>query len=135
MRGVDDPEHIARAVAAADAQPLVDRLPDGLATPSEHAILERYMQRARVLAARTGPITVVVSHRFSTVTGADQILVLDAGRIVEAGTHAELMALDGRFARLYGIQATAYTPDLNPRSPCRSRDTTNRHRAVVCAGR
>lgn len=102
----------ALARASMRTEPLLfvlDEPTASLDAPSEHAILERYMERARVLARRTGAITVVVSHRFSTVTGADQILVLDAGRIVEAGTHAELMALDGRYAHLYGIQATAYT--------------------------
>ena len=94
------------------AQPLLfvlDEPTASLDAPSEHAILDRYMQRARVLAERNGAITVVVSHRFSTVTGADQILVLDHGRLEEAGTHAELVARNGRDARLYGMQARAYT--------------------------
>jgi ATP-binding cassette subfamily B protein len=60
------------------------------------------------LAARTGAVTVIVSHRFSTVTGADLILVLDRGRLVESGRHEELMELGGRYADLYSIQATAY---------------------------
>jgi ATP-binding cassette subfamily B protein len=68
------------------------------------------MARARELGARTGAVTVIVSHRFSTVTGADLILVLDKGRLVEAGPHDELMALGGRYADLYGIQADAYAP-------------------------
>ena len=50
----------------------------------------------------------IVSHRFSTVTGADLILVMDDGRLVEQGTHEELLAIDGRYADLYRIQATAY---------------------------
>jgi ATP-binding cassette, subfamily B, bacterial len=102
------------ALARASMRPapllfVLDEPTASLDAPSESAILERYMVRARELAARTGAITVIVSHRFSTVTGADQILVLDAGRIVEAGTHDELLALGGRYANLYGIQATAYT--------------------------
>ncbi|MEV5409730.1 hypothetical protein AB0K60_12945 [Thermopolyspora sp. NPDC052614] len=72
------------------------------------AAFERYMARARTLGRATGAVTVIVSHRFSTVTGADLILVLDRGRLVEAGTHDELLALGGRYAELYGIQATAY---------------------------
>jgi ABC-type multidrug transport system fused ATPase/permease subunit len=102
----------ALARASMRQEPLLfvlDEPTASLDAPSEHAILERYMQRARALAAQTGAITVIVSHRFSTVTGADQILVLDGGRLVEHGTHDELLALGGRYAGLYGIQATAYT--------------------------
>jgi ATP-binding cassette subfamily B protein len=66
------------------------------------------MARARELAARTGAITVIISHRFSTVTGADRILVLDRGRLVEQGNHQELISAGGRYAGLYAIQATAY---------------------------
>jgi ABC-type multidrug transport system fused ATPase/permease subunit len=149
---LDDDARVLDAVRAADAVPLLERLPDGLDTqlgrqfdgvelsegqwqktalarasmradpllfvldeptasldaPSEHAIFARYMARARDLAGRTGAITVVISHRFSTVTGADLILVLDRGRLVERGTHEELLAAGGRYADLYTIQATAY---------------------------
>ncbi|WP_220136243.1 hypothetical protein [Streptomyces himalayensis] len=66
------------------------------------------MDRARTLADRTGAVTVIVSHRFSTVSGADLILVLDKGILAEYGTHEELLAVGGRYADLYGIQATAY---------------------------
>jgi ATP-binding cassette subfamily B protein len=51
---------------------------------------------------------VIISHRFSTVTGADRILVLDRGRLIEYGTHRELLAAGGSYADLYTIQATAY---------------------------
>jgi ABC-type multidrug transport system fused ATPase/permease subunit len=66
------------------------------------------MARARHLAARTGAVTVIVSHRFSAVTDADLILVLDKGRVVESGSHSALLASGGRYADLCGIQATAY---------------------------
>ena len=53
-------------------------------------------------------MTLLVSHRFSTVRMADLILVVANGRIVERGSHAELVRLDGLYAELYGLQARAY---------------------------
>lgn len=87
---------------------VLDEPTASLDAPSEHAIFTRYMARARELAARTGAVTVVVSHRFSTVADADQILVLDHGELVQAGRHDELMARGGRYAELYRTQAEAY---------------------------
>ncbi|MCC7083345.1 MAG: ABC transporter ATP-binding protein [Burkholderiales bacterium] len=55
-----------------------------------------------------GRITILISHRFSTVRMADQIVVIDRGRIVEQGTHRELVALDGRYAHLFALQAKGY---------------------------
>lgn len=49
--------------------------------------------------------TLLIAHRLSTVVHADQILVMDRGRIIERGTHAELMRLDGRYAEMWHIQA------------------------------
>ena len=101
----------ALARASMRSEPLLFMLDEPTASldaPSEREIFERYMVRARALAVRTGAITVVVSHRFSTVTRADLILVLDKGRLVESGSHADLLALGGRYADLYGLQAVAY---------------------------
>ena len=53
-------------------------------------------------------ITILISHRFSTVRMADRIAVLDHGRITEQGSHAELMALGGHYARLFSLQARGY---------------------------
>jgi ATP-binding cassette subfamily B protein len=63
----------------------------------------------RFLDLTAGLTTIVVSHRFSTVRRADKIVVLEGGRIVEAGTHDQLVALDGRYARMFDLQARYYT--------------------------
>ena len=59
-------------------------------------------------SAASGAITILVSHRFSTVRMADLILVIANGRIVEHGAHAALVQQGGLYAELYGIQASAY---------------------------
>ena len=56
----------------------------------------------------TGRITILVSHRFSTVRMADLIVVLDGARVVEVGSHAALVARGGLYAELYETQARAY---------------------------
>jgi len=55
-----------------------------------------------------GAVTVVVSHRFSTVRMADLIVVFDKGNVVEVGNHTELLRHNGLYATLYGLQAKAY---------------------------
>lgn len=87
-------------------EPLVlvlDEPTAALDAETEHALFERYAQ-----AARGDRITVLVSHRFSTVRMADHIIVMDGSRVVESGTHEELAALGGQYAQLYDIQAKAY---------------------------
>jgi ATP-binding cassette subfamily B protein len=66
---------------------------------------------ARLRSLARGRTAIYISHRFSTVRQADRILFLEHGRLVEEGTHAELMALDGRYAQLFTLQAAAYTGD------------------------
>jgi ATP-binding cassette subfamily B protein len=75
---------------------------------TEHALFERYAAAVRDGRPGNGRITILVSHRFSTVRMADRIVVLDGSRVVEAGSHEELMTAGGTYAELYGIQAAAY---------------------------
>jgi ATP-binding cassette, subfamily B, bacterial len=75
---------------------------------AEHELFERYAVAARERAAATGAITVLVSHRFSTVRIADLIVVLADGALVEVGSHDALMAGDGLYRELYTLQATQY---------------------------
>ncbi len=63
----------------------------------------------RILAETRGCTTILVSHRFSTVRKADRICVLEHGRVVELGTHAELMALGGRYRTMFELQASRFT--------------------------
>ena len=74
---------------------------------TEAALFERYLD-ARKLASQSGAITLLVSHRFSTVRMADLIVVLDKGRIAATGNHASLVRAGGLYAELYEMQARAY---------------------------
>jgi ATP-binding cassette, subfamily B, bacterial len=75
---------------------------------AEHALFERYAEQAQRVGAVTGAITMLVSHRFSTVRMADLIIVIADGRVAEMGDHPSLMAAGGSYAELYGIQADGY---------------------------
>jgi ATP-binding cassette, subfamily B, bacterial len=141
-----------RAVAAANAQKFIQRLPDGLesvvgergvklsvgekqrlsiarallkdppilildeATASVDTATERLIQEAleRLMANRT---SIVIAHRLSTIVHADQILVLDHGRIIERGTHDELLVLGGKYARLCQQSLLETSPLRETESP------------------
>jgi len=87
---------------------LLDEPTSALDAQAEHNLFEQYALGARRVAQRTGAITVLVSHRFSTVRMADTILVVGDGRIVESGSHNELVAEGGLYADLYALQAKQY---------------------------
>jgi ATP-binding cassette subfamily B protein len=86
---------------------VLDEPTAALDAETEHALFEQYAAAARAHGA-DGRITILVSHRFSTVRMADLIVVLDGSRLAEVGSHEELMARGGPYAELYGIQAAAY---------------------------
>lgn len=87
---------------------VMDEPTAALDAQAESELFSSYSQAARRAAAVNGGITLLVSHRFSTVRSADLIVVLDKGQVVEQGDHATLMALDGLYAELYELQASGF---------------------------
>jgi ATP-binding cassette, subfamily B, bacterial len=86
---------------------VLDEPTAALDAETEHALFARYADAARH-DRNDGRITVLVSHRFSTVRMAGLIVVLDGARMVEIGSHDELMTKGGQYSQLYGMQAAAY---------------------------
>ncbi len=110
-------QKLALGRAAMRTQPVLlvfDEPTASLDAPSEYAVFQRYGELARRLGAAVGAVTVVVSHRFSTVRMADLILVMREGELVEAGTHEQLVAGGGTYAQLYDLQAAAYGDSPRP---------------------
>ncbi|HEY3747619.1 MAG TPA: ABC transporter ATP-binding protein [Pseudonocardiaceae bacterium] len=87
---------------------VLDEPTASLDAQSEHALFERYSAEATRQARRSGAVTVLVSHRFSTVRMADLIIYVDEGHAVEFGSHDDLLASGGRYAELFDLQAAGY---------------------------
>ncbi|HEY0195825.1 MAG TPA: ABC transporter ATP-binding protein, partial [Kofleriaceae bacterium] len=94
---------LARSFMRRDADVLVlDEPTASMDAEAEVKIFERFRELTE------DKIAIVISHRFSTVRMADQIIVLDRGAIIERGSHAELVAEGGRYATLFNLQAQGY---------------------------
>jgi ABC-type multidrug transport system fused ATPase/permease subunit len=111
---------LARALHAVDTGARVLVLDEPTAALDVRAEAELY---ERFLELTTGLTTILVSHRFSTVRRADRIVVLEGGTIVEDGTHDELVAAEGRYATMFGLQAARF------REPTRSAASSGSDRA------
>jgi len=94
---------LSRAFMREEADILVlDEPTAALDAEAEHAVFERFRELSR------GRTTIVISHRFPTVRMARKIIVLERGVLLEAGSHAELIALAGRYAHMFALQAAGY---------------------------
>lgn len=105
-------QKLALARALMREKPLIlvlDEPAAALDAETEHALLTRYTGAARAASVAAGAITLLVSHRFSTVRFADLIVVLDEGRVREVGSHVSLIEAGGLYAEMFALQARAYS--------------------------
>jgi len=104
-------QKLALGRAMRSPQPLLmvlDEPTASLDAHAEHALFERYAAAAAGYASAAGTVTILVSHRFSTAAMADLIVYLEDGRVIEAGTHDQLLSSSGRYAELFNLQAQGY---------------------------
>ena len=101
---------IARALLKNPAILIFDEATSALDSQSEK-VIQAELERIQV-----GRTTLVIAHRLSTVMGADQILVMDEGRIVERGTHDELLAAGRHYARMWSLQQQERAEEVASRS-------------------
>jgi ATP-binding cassette subfamily B protein len=87
---------------------VLDEPTSSLDSTTEHALFERFASESRRASLMNGAITILVSHRFSTVRMADLIVVIQEGKIIEQGSHRELVSRGGVYADLYELQASSY---------------------------
>lgn len=87
---------------------VLDEPTSALDAQAEHTLFERYAANARRVARESGAVTVLVTHRFSTVRTADLIVVVGDSGIIETGDHRSLVAAGGLYAELHALQAAAY---------------------------
>ncbi len=99
---------IARALLADPRILLLDEATSNLDSHSEAMIQDG------LRALRHGRTTLVIAHRLSTIRSADQILVIEGGRILERGTHAELLRVGGHYRELWEIQSASEEPNVEP---------------------
>jgi len=96
---------LARAFMRRSELLILDEPTASLDADGEHALFERFR------ALKADRTAILITHRFGTVRMADRIVVLDQGRVVESGTHAELLARDGLYARMFRTQAKGYVSE------------------------
>jgi ATP-binding cassette subfamily B protein len=99
---------LARAMFAVEAGATVLILDEPTASLDVRAEAELYN---RFLEITAGLTTILISHRFATVRRADRIVVLAGGRVIESGSHAQLMAEAGRYAALFRVQAERFAEE------------------------